>query len=71
MIPRNPFLGPITSRAWGEFMNPKGIRRAPPRIKRLAQKFMAYRKARREIEPAPVDDFFNRDRCDARFAHFD
>ena len=41
------------------------------RIKRLAQKFMAYRKARRELEPAPVDDFFNRDRCDARFAHFD
>jgi len=43
----------------------------PSRVKRLTQKFMAYRKARREIDPAPVDDFFNRDRCDARFAHFD
>jgi hypothetical protein len=41
------------------------------RSKRLAQKFMAYREAKRRAEPEPVDAYFNHGQCDARFAHFD
>jgi hypothetical protein len=47
-------------------------RKAPASpIKRLAQKFMAYREAKRRAEPEPVDAYFNHGQCDARFAHFD
>lgn len=50
-------------------LKPQPAKKRPSRIKILAKKFMAHRKAQRDAVP-PVDSFFRRLEDAPRFAYF-